>query len=101
LQLILINKFFRVIGHFTAMITARTTKVGCGISSYTGVSGGYTWNYYLMACNYASTNFINFPVYKSTSGKAGDGCIKGTDPNYPGLCVADEPIDPNDVWGSQ
>lgn len=80
----------RTIGHFTAMVTERSTAVGCAISSYS-VSG---WNNtYLMACNYASTNMRDCSVYRA--GSTAIGCVSGRDSKYSGLCSIDEPIDPN------
>lgn len=80
---------FRTVGHFTAMVTDRTTRVGCAISSFRDGN----WNTYLMACNYASTNMMGSPVYKS--GSPASACQKGGDAKYPGLCKTSEPIDPN------
>lgn len=79
----------RKIGHFTAMVTDRTTQVGCEISSFR--SRGY--NSYLLACNYASTNIIGCSVYKS--GRQAQACSLGADSRYPGLCKISEPIDAN------
>lgn len=84
---------YRVIGHFTAMITDRSTQIGCGISSYQSKSGRFTMTNYLLACNYASTNMIGWPVYKS--GTKASGCLSGSDQVYPGLCASKENIDPN------
>jgi len=79
------------IGHFTSLVNDRQTAVGCAISRY--VSNGY--NYSLMACNYASTNIMNRPVY--TTGSVGSGCTKGRDTTFPGLCKTTESIDPNSL----
>jgi hypothetical protein len=87
----MIHFLFRTIGHFTAMVTERSTQIGCAISSfkYNG------WNAYLLACNYASTNIVNYPVYRS--GAVASGCTLGRDSIYPGLCTTSEPIDPNSI----
>lgn len=73
------------------MVTERSTEVGCAISSFT--SNG--WNSFLLACNYASTNMIGCSVYRS--GPAGSACTSGRDATFPGLCSANEPIDPNNI----
>ena len=90
-----INLFTRLfngqnaIGHFTVMVSERNTQVGCAISNY--VSGG--WNWSLLACNYATTNMQNQPIYRT--GPTGSGCTLGRDPTYTGLCRTNEPINPN------
>ncbi|CRL03988.1 CLUMA_CG017107, isoform A [Clunio marinus] len=96
-----INKFEsgaprgQVIGHFTAMVTDRTTQIGCAISQYETVSGSTRWLYSLMACNFANTNILSCPVYRS--GTRAQECTLGADPQFPGLCRANEPIDPNQL----
>ena len=77
------------IGHFTVMVNERNTQVGCAISNY--VSGGFNWS--LLACNYATTNMLNTPTYRS--GVTASGCTLGRDPTYTGLCRTNEPINPN------
>lgn len=81
----------RAIGHFTAMITERSTKIGCAISSFRLNN----WNSYLLTCNYASTNMIDAPVYRS--GPATSECKLGRDSVFPGLCKTNEPIDANEI----
>ncbi|KAJ6634614.1 Antigen 5 like allergen Cul n 1 [Pseudolycoriella hygida] len=51
----------------------------------------YFWS--LMACNYASTNMLQVPVYRS--GTAASYCTLGKDAVFPGLCTAKESINPN------
>lgn len=75
------------------MVTDRSTEIGCGISTYRVSSGGYIFNYYLLACNYASTNIISCPVY--STGTTASACTLGRDATYTGLCRDDEPIDAN------
>jgi hypothetical protein len=74
-------------------VTDRTTEVGCGVSSYYEVFDGTTFKTYLVACNYASTNMLTWPVYKS--GPVASDCVGGADDVYPGLCKITENIDPN------
>lgn len=76
-------------GHFSVIVSERNTAIGCGIIRYT--SGGYFWS--LIACNYASTNILQQPVYRS--GNATSLCTLGADLTYPGLCKTTEPINPN------
>ncbi|XP_037818682.1 antigen 5 like allergen Cul n 1-like [Lucilia sericata] len=73
------------IGHFTVMMADRNIRVGCAASMYT--EGGF--KNYLVACNYATTNMINFPIYASCQ-KAGTSCTTGTNPQYPNLCSVSE-----------
>lgn len=87
----------RTIGHFTAMVTERTTQIGCAISQYETVSGSTRWRHSLMTCNFASTNMLNCPVYRS--GTRAQDCTLGADPQFPGLCRANEPINPNTLVG--
>ena len=90
-----INSFSRVsngqnpICHFTVMASERNTQVGCALSNY--VSAGRNWS--LLTCNYATTNVLNQPVYRT--GATGSGCTLGRDPTYTGLCRITEPINPN------
>jgi hypothetical protein len=75
------------------MVTDRTTEIGCGISTHKTTSGSWTFNNYLVACNYASTNIMSWPVYRA--GSTASACEDGADPNFPGLCKTSEKIDPN------
>ncbi|BFG01504.1 antigen 5 like allergen Cul n 1-like [Drosophila madeirensis] len=75
------------IGHFTAMAQEENTHCGCAAAFYTE-SG---MNNFLMACNYATTNWVGSPVYQR--GVKGSGCKTGTNPNYPGLCRVAEVYD--------
>ncbi|XP_017017967.1 venom allergen-1-like [Drosophila kikkawai] len=72
------------IGHFTAMAQEKNTHCGCAAAFY--VKDG--WSYYLMACNYATTNWIGQPVYQA--GTKASGCKKGANANYTGLCKLTE-----------
>lgn len=81
------------IGHFTAMVTDRSIKMGCAIMYSFNPTGATVWNQWLIACDYAATNMVGWPTY--VSGKTASKCTKGTDKTYKGLCSEDEPIDPN------
>lgn len=78
-----------VIGHFTAMVNDRNTRVGCGMLRQPKDNGAE----FFFACNYAQTNILNRPIY--VSGTAASKCTKGKNSKYPALCAASEPIDPN------
>ncbi|XP_023302453.2 antigen 5 like allergen Cul n 1-like [Lucilia cuprina] len=75
------------IGHFTVMMADRNIRVGCAASTYS--PAGQPYKAYLVACNYATTNMINFPIYASCK-KAGQSCTTGSNPNYPNLCSLSE-----------
>lgn len=83
----------RVIGHFTAMVNDKSTAVGCGYSTFKTIINSIQFNSYLFACNYATTNIIGCPVYKS--GDKGSLCVGGTDNIFNGLCKSTESIDAN------
>ncbi|XP_032308876.1 antigen 5 like allergen Cul n 1 [Drosophila ananassae] len=72
------------IGHFTAMAQEKNTHCGCAAAFY--YENGMNW--FLMACNYATTNWVGEPVYQR--GVKASGCKKGTNVNYPGLCKVSE-----------
>ncbi|KAM7350405.1 antigen 5 like allergen Cul n 1-like [Cochliomyia hominivorax] len=74
------------IGHFTVMMVDRNIRVGCAASVYS--------NKYLFACNYASTNMVGFPIYKSCNKPAVD-CKTGTNPSYENLCSTSESYNVN------
>ncbi|XP_011200657.2 antigen 5 like allergen Cul n 1 [Bactrocera dorsalis] len=80
------------IGHFTVMVADRNIRVGCAASTY-GVSG-HRYTAFLFACNYATTNMVNFPIYKSCS-VAASQCTTGKNPSYTSLCSASEKYDVN------
>lgn len=79
--------FNSAIGHFTVMMADRNIRVGCAGATYT--NDGERYLSYLVACNYATTNMINFPIYESCS-RAAASCTTGTNPKYPNLCSASE-----------
>lgn len=78
------------IGHFTQLVWANATTVGCGATRYFYNEFGR----FYFACDYAVGNTITAPVYL-TSSKAGSGCTTGTDKKYPALCSEREPLNPN------
>lgn len=49
-------------GHYTQIVWADTTKIGCGKIRYTDSKG---WIALYLVCNYGPTgNYINKPIYK-------------------------------------
>ncbi|XP_061388375.1 antigen 5 like allergen Cul n 1-like [Musca vetustissima] len=82
------------IGHLTVMVADRNIRVGCAAASYldTRVDGGR--QIFLIACNYATTNMLEFPIYDKCSSPA-TNCKTGTNPQFPNLCSASEKYDVN------
>ncbi|XP_028894690.2 antigen 5 like allergen Cul n 1-like [Zeugodacus cucurbitae] len=80
------------IGHFTVMMADRNIRVGCAASTYD--ESGQPYKAFLFACNYATTNMINFPIYKSCSVAASE-CKAGKNPKYTSLCSVSEKYDVN------
>ncbi|XP_030377801.1 venom allergen 3-like [Scaptodrosophila lebanonensis] len=72
------------IGHFTAMAQEKNTHVGCAAARYFRNN----MNYWLFACNYATTNYIGLPVY--TAGPTASKCTKGRNVNFNALCKVTE-----------
>lgn len=79
------------IGHFTVLVAERNTHMGCAASEYTKSNG---FKYFLMACNYATTNMMDFPIYKSCGSSAQD-CKSGKNSKYPNLCSPNEKYEVN------
>ncbi|XP_061388585.1 antigen 5 like allergen Cul n 1-like [Musca vetustissima] len=75
------------IGHFTVMVADRNVRVGCAATTYFVEDEEY--KAYLVTCNYATTNMINFPIYKRCD-KAAEDCTTGTNDQYPNLCSTSE-----------
>ncbi|XP_037818674.1 antigen 5 like allergen Cul n 1-like [Lucilia sericata] len=84
-----------MIGHFTVMMADRNIRLGCAASTYavTGVS----YKVYLLACNYATTNVLGFPIYVSSK-KPGECCATGHNPKYPNLCSVSEEYSVNKFY---
>ncbi|XP_037818679.1 antigen 5 like allergen Cul n 1-like [Lucilia sericata] len=96
----IIDKFPRdyagpMIGHFTALASDRNIRVGCAASTYT--VAGKDFKDYLFACNYAATNMVDFPIYKSCDKPAAE-CQSGTNPSYENLCSTSESYDVNKYY---
>ncbi|XP_011179044.1 antigen 5 like allergen Cul n 1 [Zeugodacus cucurbitae] len=71
------------IGHFTVMVGEANTRVGCAFSTYS--VPGQPYKGCLLACNYATTNLIGAPMYKSCAVGA-SGCKTGKNRILPFLC---------------
>lgn len=72
------------------MFQESNTAVGCAIS----VHQEEPWEkVYILACNYATNNRYDCPVY--TAGPTASGCLTGRDAEFFSLCNVTEPIDPN------
>ncbi|KXJ82045.1 hypothetical protein RP20_CCG015839 [Aedes albopictus] len=68
------------IGHFTQIVSDRTSRIGCAMVSYK--RGSFINK--LFVCNYGLTNIVNQPVY--VAGNVCSGCRSGCNAKYPGLC---------------
>ncbi|XP_039960561.1 antigen 5 like allergen Cul n 1-like [Bactrocera tryoni] len=80
------------IGHFTVMVADRNIRLGCAASTYNVT--GQQYKAFLFACNYATTNIIGVPIYKSCS-VAATNCTTGKNPSYTSLCSVAEEYDVN------
>ncbi|XP_037818676.1 antigen 5 like allergen Cul n 1-like [Lucilia sericata] len=81
------------IGHFTAMMTDRNIRVGCAATTYY-TSSESIFKTFLVACNYASGNLPNVPIYVKCDRPAKE-CSTGNNPSYPNLCSVNEHFDAN------
>ncbi|XP_064114200.1 uncharacterized protein LOC135220714 [Macrobrachium nipponense] len=75
------------IGHYTQVVWADTTEIGCGIVHYQiEYSGRFFPEAKLYACNYGQAgNVVTFPIYQQ--GPAASQCPNGVSENYPDLCA--------------
>ncbi|XP_037818691.1 antigen 5 like allergen Cul n 1-like [Lucilia sericata] len=79
------------IGHFTVMMADRNIRVGCAAATYSASGKSKA---YLLACNYATTNMVNYAIYKSCDKPAAD-CKSGTNSSYENLCSSSESYNVN------
>jgi Cysteine-rich secretory protein family len=79
------------ISHFAQMASDRINNVGCAMSRYSD-----KWNPSMktsfFVCNYSFSTVYNEPVYQS--GGAAERCRTGNNPQWSGLCSADEAVTP-------
>ncbi|XP_019548922.2 venom allergen 5-like [Aedes albopictus] len=73
--------------HFTMLVRANASRVGCGMVQYK--KDEYLW--VQLICNYSYTNMIGTSVYKD--GKPCSDCKSGCDSKYDGMCNKDEAVD--------
>ncbi|XP_044748643.1 venom allergen 5-like [Coccinella septempunctata] len=53
-----------VVGHYTQMVWADTSEIGCAVSYYTTNSSDSTWHHFLLVCNYGpGGNYLGLPLY--------------------------------------
>lgn len=72
------------IGHFTEIIRDENPFVGCSAIEF---SHATNW-FYLIACNYATNNFLGEKVY--ASGDTCSACLTGCHRDYKALCSENE-----------
>lgn len=74
------------------MMSDRNIRVGCAAATYS--VDGKDYKNYLFACNYASTNMVGYPIYKTCNKPAAD-CKSGTNSSYKNLCSKSESYNVN------
>ncbi|KFB36821.1 AGAP000356-PA-like protein [Anopheles sinensis] len=82
------TEFNATIGHYTQMISDRTTAVGCGIVIYPNKMEDFVFKTVLYACNYAITSIVGQPVY--LKGEPTSRCRSGRNPAFSSLCNVEE-----------
>lgn len=74
--------YLRTVGHFSQVIWADTTQIGCAMSTFFDGS----WYSYLVACNYYTAgNYQGQQVYPF--GATASACPNGVDATFTGLCI--------------
>ncbi|XP_053688726.1 antigen 5 like allergen Cul n 1-like [Sabethes cyaneus] len=63
------------IGHFTQMIHADTTEIGCAFVRFQKQNNNLSFMHYYLVCNYSEGNIAERPVYRK--GKRCSKCIHG------------------------
>ncbi|XP_073835066.1 antigen 5 like allergen Cul n 1-like [Musca autumnalis] len=84
------------IGHFTALMGERNIAVGCAAATYS--TAGVSYKTFLIACNYATTNMVNNPIYNGCT-KPAAKCKVGKNSKYPNLCAVKEVYNVNN-WSA-
>ncbi|XP_061393341.1 scoloptoxin SSD976-like [Musca vetustissima] len=82
------------IDHFTVMVADRNIRVGCAAATYDDTRVSSKRQIFLVACNYATTNMQNLPVYAKCEIPA-KSCKSGNNSQYPNLCSRSEKYDVN------
>lgn len=84
-----------VVGHYTQMVWADTSEIGCAVTYYTTNSSDATWHHFLLVCNYGpGGNYLGLPLYEV--GEACSNCPNGLNSNekYEALCgETDQPAE--------
>lgn len=76
------------VGHYTQVIWANTSQVGCGWVNFLEFENGQKWYNMNLYCNYlVGGNWIGSPVFKK--GKPASDCKFGESSKYSGLCNSD------------
>jgi len=76
-------KFASATGHYSQMMWAKTSRIGCGVTSFR--SGRFISRLYV--CNYGeSGNVLRQPVYRI--GTPCSACSGSCSADYPGLCTS-------------
>ncbi|XP_055530163.1 antigen 5 like allergen Cul n 1-like [Wyeomyia smithii] len=67
------------IGHFTQMVHADTTEIGCAFVRFQKLHNNLHFIYYYLVCNYSEGNIAERPVYPKGKrcSKCSRGCTKG------------------------
>ncbi|CAH1173570.1 unnamed protein product [Phaedon cochleariae] len=88
------------IGHYTQLIWASTTTIGCAVSYYSTVIDEENWYVLLLVCDYGpGGNYLGSPVYRL--GKPCTECPKGRalkNKVYQGLCGVDIRVNSSDLY---
>lgn len=73
------------IGHFTQMIHADTTEIGCALVRFYKHHNNLRFLHYYLVCNYSEGNIENRPVYRKGKrcSRCKNGCTRG---KYRCLC---------------
>jgi len=76
----------QVVGHFTQLIWADTSSIGCGISDCVTKSGSMYSQKVAIVCDYyTGGNILSQPIYKK--GTKCSACAKGCSKVFPALCA--------------
>ncbi|CAH1179748.1 unnamed protein product [Phaedon cochleariae] len=79
-------------GHYTQMVWADTTEVGCAITRYSSYANGMQWHNLLLGCDYGrGGNIVGQPVYLVGPPASNCGSL-GRNSRYPGLCGIDRSL---------
>lgn len=69
------------------MVADRNIRVGCAAATYT--TKGVSYKTFLIACNYATTNMKENPIYANCT-KPASKCKTGKNAAFPNLCKTTE-----------